>query len=248
MSQTVISQLRSMREQASPVEARYLYDNLLNLLAHQYSNKMSPIVKAVQKNKPERLLDIGCGYGALALFFAMQGISVTGIDLREDGIEACTRLAGVLGIQNITLMPMNACAISLSGFDMAVSTDFYEHLSYEDQPEHLRSVWKALKPGGTYVIRAPHRSDINQQHREEHIGLPSFRRVQEQASEAGFTVRFGIAHTGIVSPFTYHIALEQWLESRNWDALTLYKRLRRAGLANVVAHLEKPAHSSTTMP
>ena len=241
MPQAIVTQLRSLQEQASPAESKHLYKNLITLLTHARSNKMSPVVTFVMKNRPGRLLDIGCGYGALAIFFAIQGIDVTGIDLRQNELDACAKLAATLGIQNITMMRMDACAISLSGFDMVISTDFYEHLSYDDQPRHLRSVWNALNPGGAYVIRAPHRSNIRQQHSEEHIGLPSFKSIQQQASEVGFIVHFAIAHTGILSPFIYHTTLEQWFESRNWNALTLYKRLQKFGLANVVAYLEKPA-------
>ena len=242
MPHDIISQLRTFQGQASPIESKHLYENLITLLTHKQSNKMSPVVKSVLKNKPKRLLDIGYGYGALAIFFAMQGITVTGIDLKPDGMEACTKLAAALGISDVTMARMDACAISLSGFDMAISTDFYEHLLYESQPEHLRSVWNALTPGGIYIIRAPHRANIRQ-HRGEHIGLPSFKTLQQQASDAGFSVRFGIAHTSLVSPVTYHIPLERWFESRRWSALAIYKGLQKCGLANVLAYLEKPSTS-----
>src|SRR3954469_18797850 len=34
-----------------------------------------------------RVLDVGCGFGALSVFFAAQGASVTGIDLVPDRFE-----------------------------------------------------------------------------------------------------------------------------------------------------------------
>lgn len=169
----ILQRVEELRKTASPHEAKHLHGNLITLLKRGRSNKMSPVVKSVLRQRPGRVLDVGCGYGALAIFFAIQGIETTGIDVDQEALKAGNRLAAELGITNITLTPMDACAISLCGFDMALSTDFYEHLAYEHQLMHLRSVWQALKPGGVYVIRAPHRHNIRQQ-RGDHIGLPSF--------------------------------------------------------------------------
>lgn len=234
----ILQRVEELRKTASPHEAKHLHSNLITLLKRGRSNKMSPVVKSVLRQKPGRVLDVGCGYGALAIFFAIQGIETTGIDVDQEALKAGNRLAAELGITNITLTPMDACAISLCGFDMALSTDFYEHLAYEHQLMHLRSVWQALKPGGVYVIRAPHRHNIRQQ-RGDHIGLPSFAGLLHQAEKVGFKVRFNIAHTDVVAPFNYHVPLERWLETRKWSALALYKGLQKSGLANVLARLEK---------
>ena len=238
----ILQQIAALKESAPPHEARHLHDNLLTLLTRGRSNKMSPVVKSVLKRRPARVLDIGCGYGALAIFFAMRGMEVTGIDLQGEALEAGAKLAAELGVRTVTLRTMDACAISLSGFDMALSTDFYEHLPCEQQPEHLRSVWRALNPGGTYCIRAPHRANIRQ-HRDDHIGLPSFGSLLQQATGVGFNIRFSVAHSAFISPVNYHTALERWFESRRWSDLAIYKGLQKFGLANVLAHLEKPLSS-----
>lgn len=237
-SSDIVSQLTVLQKNASPDEAKHLYENLITLITGKQSNKMSPVVKFVQRKKPERILDIGCGYGALAIFFAMQGPEVAGIDLNQEALDAGKRLTEILGISNLTFTAMDACSISLSDFDIALSTDFYEHLPYDSQQEHLLTVWKALKPGGTYMIRAPHRSNIRQ-HRTGHIGLPSFKKLKQQANDAGYSVRFSIAHTSLISPVNYHIPVEQWIEARNWSDLTIYKGLQKCGLANVIAYLKK---------
>lgn len=235
----ILRQLAALRESAAPHEGKHLHGNLITLLTRGRSNKMSPVVKPILRQRPGRVLDVGCGYGALAIFFALQGLEATGIDVDRNALKAGAKLAAALGIANVSLTPMDACAISLSGFDMALSADFYEHLPYERQPAHLRSIWQALKPGGIYVIRAPHRHNIRQ-HRADHIGLPSFAGLLQQAAEVRFKVHFNIAHTGLVSPANYHIPLERWLEARKWSELAIYKALQKCGLANVVAHLEKP--------
>lgn len=148
-------------------------------------------------------------------------------------------MAEALRLRNVSFQTMDACKISMAGFDLALSTDFYEHLTYEQHPVHLQSIWNALSPGGIYMIRAPHRSNIRQ-HMEGHIGLPSFSMLRDQALAAGFTIRFHIGHTALLAPVAYHIPVERWLESRKWSELAIYKGLQKCGLANVVAQLQKP--------
>lgn len=234
--QRILQEVTRLKESASPDEAG-LYDDLTTLLTSGRSHKMAPVVASVLGRAPGRILDIGCGYGALAIYFALRGIETVGIDLKDEALKAGSRLAAELGLSNVTLTAMDACSISVTDFDLALSTDFFEHLTYQQQPLHLRSVWQALKPGGIYMIRAPHRANIRQ-HMVEHIGLPSFRTLRQQAMDAGFSVRFGIAHTSLISPVTYHMALEQWFESRNWSGLAIYKGLQKFGLANILAYLE----------
>jgi SAM-dependent methyltransferase len=138
---------------------------------------------------------------------------------------------------------MDACAISLSGFSTLCSTDFFEHLSPADQSRHLDSAYKTLRPGGIYIIRTPHRANIRQQpasNHLDHVGLASYASLLRQAEDAGFQVRFGIAHFALVSPLNYHIPLEQWIEARVLRPFATYKALQKCGLANIVAHLRKP--------
>ncbi|MDR3073778.1 MAG: class I SAM-dependent methyltransferase [Deltaproteobacteria bacterium] len=239
MPEDIVDSIQSLLSGVPPREAKHLHGNLLTLLQQGRSHKMSPVVASALKRKPKRLLDIGCGYGALAIFFAMRGIETVGIDLEERALEAGGALAAKLGIANVTFSRMDACAITSAGFDAAISTDFFEHLTYSAQPVHLRSVRQALNPGGIYTIRAPHRANIRQ-HREDHIGLPSFESLRQQATDAGFAVRFSVAHTAFTSPVCYHVPLERWIEAQKWSELAIYKGLQKCGLANVLAHLEKP--------
>jgi 2-polyprenyl-3-methyl-5-hydroxy-6-metoxy-1,4-benzoquinol methylase len=233
-----VQRVRDDRVNVDPAAAKRLHDVLITLLNRGRSNKLAPVVNAVLKRKPSRVLDIGCGRGALAIFLAVRGMAVTGIDLQQGDMDSGERLAARLGVGNVSFVRMDACAITLPGFDLALSTDFYEHLPAQSQSAHLASVFQALAPGGVYIIRAPHRRNIRQQG-PGHVGLPSYASLKRQAEEAGFFTRFSISHTAIAAPFAYHIPLERWLESRPWSNLAVYKGLQKCGLANVIAHLEK---------
>ena len=51
------------------------------------------IMKVLPPVRPYRVLDIGCGEGKDAVFFAKCGYAVTAFDVSEQGIEKAKRLA-----------------------------------------------------------------------------------------------------------------------------------------------------------
>lgn len=245
-TKNIYSLLESRKLSSTAQTNRYLHDNLMTLISGNKSKKLAPIKRMVSSANPSKILDIGCGYGAFALFYALQGISSVGIDLQEDALDAAKAFATEASLNNVSFHAMDACHITLSGFDVAVSADFYEHLPYDAQVSHLKSVHSALTDKGVYVIRAPHKNNIRQQI-PGHIGLPSYALLEEQAHEAGFTLRFTIAHTGILTPIQYHTKVERWILEKKWSDKTTYKTLQKFGLANVIACLKKRAqpHSKT---
>ena len=216
-----------------------MFDVLEQMLDRRFGNKLAPIVSGILKRSPQRVMDIGCGYGALSLYLATKKIDVIGIDLKEDALQVAQNLAQKAHLLNITFKKMYACAISLTEFDLAVSTDFFEHLPVDIQIQHLKSVHKALMPKGVYIIRSPHNLNVRQQNHPEHIGLPSFVSLRNQALEAGFKLCFNIAHTTILAPFSYQIFLEHWIASSGWSPQAKYKALQKFGMANVLACLQK---------
>jgi 2-polyprenyl-3-methyl-5-hydroxy-6-metoxy-1,4-benzoquinol methylase len=43
-------------------------------------------------------------------------------------------------------------------YDVAITDNVYEHIAPQDIPDHLRSIHRALKPGGKVIILTPHRA------------------------------------------------------------------------------------------
>ncbi len=91
----------------------------------------------------ERILDLGCGDGALTLKIAEAGASVTGVDTSEELLRAA-REAG------IDARVMDGCALTFqSEFDAVFSN---AALHWMTEPEKvLAGVARALKPGGRFV-------------------------------------------------------------------------------------------------
>jgi tocopherol O-methyltransferase len=96
----------------------------------------------------ERLVDIGCGYGATARHFAMQGADVTGFTLSRAQAEAAP-LAG-----NVRLRCRDWLANGLPGatFDGAYAIESSEHMV--DKPRFFAEARRVLKPGARLVICA----------------------------------------------------------------------------------------------
>ncbi len=101
-----------------------------------------------------RVLDVGCGGGALAARFLERGCYVVGIDASESGIASARQRypAGrweVMLADEAVLSNLNEAA-----FDVVLSTEVVEHL-YNPRA-YMRGVWAALRPGGKAVISTPY--------------------------------------------------------------------------------------------
>lgn len=56
------------------------------------------VLECFPVDRPLRLIDIGCGEGRNAVFFARNGFQVTAFDLSETGVEKTKRLASDAGV------------------------------------------------------------------------------------------------------------------------------------------------------
>jgi SAM-dependent methyltransferase len=108
--------------------------------------------------KGKRVLDVGCGTGDKARYFAEHGAaSVVGVDPSEGfaqnwrGRAACSNLSFALGcFENLMELP----AVAAGKFNLIVS---FQALMYAANLEQtLRTLRGLLAPGGGLVISVPH--------------------------------------------------------------------------------------------
>jgi SAM-dependent methyltransferase len=103
----------------------------------------APVVELLAPRKGERILDLGCGDGALTLKLAGLGCNVVGVDSSAPQIEAARRLgldARVAAGERLTFD---------SEFDAVFSNAAIHWMHPPD--DVIAGVWRGLKPGGRFV-------------------------------------------------------------------------------------------------
>jgi SAM-dependent methyltransferase len=97
----------------------------------------------------ERVLDIGCGPGALALDLARRGAVVTGLDRDAGAIRtARARAAGV----SVTFVEADASRLPEGRWDVVILSNILEHL--EERPQFLRRTM-ASTGAARLLVRIP---------------------------------------------------------------------------------------------
>jgi len=96
----------------------------------------------------KRVLDLGCGHGAMSLEAARDGADVLGVDLDVERIDWAQ--ANVPGMTTTGTLDFCVGDVTEMGFedefDLILSKDTFEHIA--DMNTMLQTLHRALKPGG----------------------------------------------------------------------------------------------------
>ena len=99
-------------------------------------------------NSPETLLEIGCGWGALANHFASKGAQVTAISLSDEQLAwARKRHDPAIDFRKQDYRDTN------EQFDAIVSVEMVEAVGREYWPSYFDCIARNLKPGGRAAIQ-----------------------------------------------------------------------------------------------
>jgi cyclopropane-fatty-acyl-phospholipid synthase len=234
--------------------------------------KLDYICRKLRLRPGERLLDIGCGWGALIMHAAAQyGVEAVGITLSVPQAEMARERLREAGLND-------RCRVEVSDYrdidhgqqyDKIVSVGMFEHVGEALLPEYFRRAWHLLRLGGVFLNhgigysatyrRGPSFTDVYVFPGGELVPISTSLR---EAELSGFEVRD-------VESLREHYALtlHHWvrrLEARREEALrvtseTTYRTWRlqmagsahgfRSGRLNVYQTLlAKPARGSSGLP
>ncbi len=104
----------------------------------------------------QRVLDIGCGSGALALRAARRGATVKGIDVNPEMLEIAAQRVAEAGLsEKIDLAEMGVAELSgekTLSFDVVASILCFSELSEDEINFTLKEIKRILKPGGVLLL------------------------------------------------------------------------------------------------
>jgi ubiquinone biosynthesis O-methyltransferase len=120
--------------------------------AHTAAYLEGPLLESLGGLAGQRVLDIGCGNGAIAALLAEKGAAVTGIDLSETGIALARAANPTLRYEVASVY--DDLHARFGSFDRVVALEVIEHLF--DPRTFLRRAFDVLKPGGRLVLSTPY--------------------------------------------------------------------------------------------
>jgi cyclopropane-fatty-acyl-phospholipid synthase len=117
--------------------------------------KMDYICRKLNLRNGEHVLDIGCGWGALALHMAKYyGVRVRGFTISREQVQWARERAQQLGLSHLVEFVEDDYRNIVGQFDAVVSVGMLEHVG----PEHYQAMGKilcrSLGPGGRGVLQS----------------------------------------------------------------------------------------------
>lgn len=109
------------------------------------------IVRAASPAPGERVLDVGCGNGALSLAVAplvAPGGSVTGLDISGPMLATAERRAAEAGRDDVSFTKGDAQVASLPDASVDVVVSRFGVMFFDDPVEAFANLARALRPGG----------------------------------------------------------------------------------------------------
>jgi cyclopropane-fatty-acyl-phospholipid synthase len=143
---------RAFLDERMVYSCAYWDDGVADLSGAQLA-KIDYTLRKLRLRAGERLLDIGCGWGALVIRAAQRfGAHALGITLsRRQHEEAQRRIADAGVGDKVRVELRDYRDIGSERFDKIVSVGMVEHVGRERLPVYFQAAWNALREGGLFL-------------------------------------------------------------------------------------------------
>jgi cyclopropane-fatty-acyl-phospholipid synthase len=122
-------------------------------LEEAQEHKLELICRKLRLRPGMRLLDIGCGWGALAIHAAgRHGARVVGVTLSAEQAALATERAAAAGVADrVEIRLVDYRDLDAGPFDRVASVGMFEHVGPRRLPEYFATVHRLLRPGGLFL-------------------------------------------------------------------------------------------------
>jgi cyclopropane-fatty-acyl-phospholipid synthase len=122
--------------------------------------KKQHIARKLQLEPGQRVLDIGCGWGGLALSLAAStDVRVLGITLSTEQQAVATRRAEAAGLADRVRFELLDYRDVTGSFDRIVSVGMFEHVGLPNYGRFFKQIRALLKPDGVALLHSIGRAD-----------------------------------------------------------------------------------------
>lgn len=124
--------------------------------------EFSEVLDALVQERPENLLEIGCGAGNFLRQVDRLGVKAVGLEINPDGLKKCH--AQGLNARDCRIDDLN------EGFDAIVTFQVFEHLA--EPAELISQCVNALNPGGVFIVAVPNQDGVLSEIEHNILNLP----------------------------------------------------------------------------
>jgi cyclopropane-fatty-acyl-phospholipid synthase len=123
-----------------------------NDLATAQRDKLEMICRKLRLKPGDRLLDVGCGWGALVCHAARHyGVHAVGVTLSEEQFAHARLKVANLGLEDKVTIELRDYSHVDGQFDKIASVGMFEHVGVANYLAYFTTINRLLKPGGLYM-------------------------------------------------------------------------------------------------
>ena len=129
------------------------FKNENDTLEEAQNNKIQHIIKKLNIKPNQKVLDIGCGWGSLAIDIAQTAnCEVTGITLSENQFNYCNKKAKELNLENQLTFKLVDYRQLNEKFDRIVSVGMFEHVGRKFYKKFFKQIDNLLSDDGVSLV------------------------------------------------------------------------------------------------
>ncbi|HET9477381.1 MAG TPA: class I SAM-dependent methyltransferase [Dehalococcoidia bacterium] len=139
--------------------------------------------KSNGNGRKPRLLEIGCGSGALLEDLSADNV-VYGMDIADEALAICRER----GLDCVSKGDVTALPYADAAFDTVIAIDVLEHI--DDDAAAVREIYRVCKPAGLLIVTVPafqmlwSRRDVDHHHKRRY----RVREIRRRLKDGGFKV------------------------------------------------------------